>query len=381
MCWTKLITISLINNSIRPFLILVILILISGCSNISGVSSLENNVVLPIDDNNNSQPEIPLQEKLNFEQASNYSALQKGIAVMAQQNGVVVFEDYHDGGSENTATHLNSGTKGFWGLVIARMIQEGLLTGYNQKVSEILVEWRGTAKQSITIRQLMQLSSGLANDIDNLQGHDPDAPDLYFHAVNNVNLVSLPGSRFSYGPVHFYVMGEVMSRVLEKAGGEYRDPLDYLNRKFLSKIGIEYHDWLRDDVGQPHIPNGAMLTPRQWIKWGQFLLQKGQWNGEQLVDPTLFSELFQPSPNNPGHGLFLWLNTPGGFSLLPSMAPPAGSLGGMIYNNGLTDMFACMGAGKNRLYIIPSKNLVILRQTLEEEDEFSDHEFLKLIFE
>jgi CubicO group peptidase (beta-lactamase class C family) len=62
----------------------------------------------------------------------------------------------------------------------------------------------------------------------------------------------------------------------------------------------------------PHIPNGAHLTARNWAKYGQWLLQGGEWNGKQIVKKELLDELVKPSKANLGHGLVLWLNQPGG---------------------------------------------------------------------
>ncbi len=359
--------------------LLLILIIGSGCGDLSRSPLLDEPTNSPQNDEGDVIP--PTKEVFNYSEASAYSASFNGLGVLAMQEGEIVFEEYHGDSNLQTSSHLHSATKGFWGVVVARMIQEGLLEGFDQKASDILEEWQGTAKGNITIRQIMQLSSGLSNDIDNLQGTDPAAPDLYYHAVNNVNLVRAPGTRFSYGPVNFYVMGAIMARVLQQAGGQYTGPLDYLNKKFFIPIGIEYSDWVHDDVGNPHIPNGAFITPRNWIKWGQFLLQKGKWQGQQLVDSRLFEELLEPASTNPGHGLFIWLNTNGGFGIFPFDSAPKDAPGGMIYHDGLNDIYSCMGAGKNRMYMVPSKNLIILRQTEEDNDDFSDTQFLGILFE
>ena len=239
-----------------------------------------------------------------------------------------------------------------------------------------MTEWQGTTKQGITLRQAMQLSSGLANDVENLQGLDPAATDLYDHAVNNVGFARAPGTAFSYGPVNYYVVGAMIQRIITTENLPYQNPLDSLQKNFLDKIGIQYSDWAHDASGNPHIPNGAYFVPRQWIHWGQFILQNGVWNGEALVDENLLLALAEPAATNPGHGLFTWLNTQGGFGLFSFQTAPTGSLGGMIYYNGHNDIIGYLGAGKNRIYVIPTKDLVVVRQTLQEEDSFEDHVFL-----
>ena len=54
------------------------------------------------------------------------------------------------------------------------------------------------------------------------------------------------------------------------------------------------------------------VIAREWTKYGQWLLQDGEWNGKQIVRKDLLHELLKPSDANPGHGLALWLNQSGG---------------------------------------------------------------------
>jgi hypothetical protein len=74
------------------------------------------------------------------------------------------------------------------------------------------------------------------------------------------------------------------------------------------------------------------------------------------------------------------LNTPGGFSPIEARtgkpATKPDDPGGFIYRGGEPDLFAALGAGRNRLYIVPGRKLVALRQTRGRGDRFSDREFL-----
>ena len=316
----------------------------------------------------------------NFDAATQYSNETDGFGVLVKQHGKTIYENYRSPHDMNTDSHLHSATKGFWGPVVAAMIEDGMIRSYDQKVSDILTEWKRTNKKDVTIRQVMQLTSGLKNDINEIQGEDPAAPDLYDYAVNETVIVTRPGTHFQYGPVNFYVMGAFMDRLLKNHNSEYIDPLDYLQQRILDKIGVKYEKWTRDDVGNPHIPNGAYLTPRNFATWGQFVLQKGNWNGEQLIREDLMEELFEPSPVNPGFGLFMWLNQTGGWGASQIMKAPNNSNAGFIYHDGYSDLIGIMGAGKNRMYLIPSLDCVIVRQTLQDNDAFVDHTFLQYLF-
>ncbi len=122
----------------------------------------------------------------SFKQAADYSARHGGRAVLVMVAGKTMFERYDNGFGPDTATHLHSATKGFWGPVIAAMIEDELITSFDELASKTLPEWKEHPRKSrITLRHLLTLSAGLVQDVVNLQGHDRPtlAPDLYKHAI------------------------------------------------------------------------------------------------------------------------------------------------------------------------------------------------------
>ncbi|MFA5688908.1 MAG: serine hydrolase [Kiritimatiellales bacterium] len=234
--------------------------------------------------------------------AADYSANAGGTAVVVMQNGAVIFERYEKDFTADSPFHAHSGTKGFWGPVIAAMIEDGLIDSFDEPAAVTLTEWTThPAKSKITVRQLMELNAGLAQDLESLQGHDRKtlAPDLYSYAVN-LSMMHAPGQRFAYGPSCYYVLGEIMKR---KLAPQKLSPLDYLRQRILDRLGIKTGGWVHDASGNPHIPNGAWITAREWAVFGQWMLQNGEWNGEQIVNAELIQELRRPSAPNPGHRL------------------------------------------------------------------------------
>ena len=321
---------------------------------------------------------VPTPE--NSKRAADYSAKHGGRAVLVMVAGKTVFERYDNGFGPDTATHLHSATKGFWGPVIAAMIEDGLIGSYDELASKTLPEWKEHARKSrITLRHLLTLSAGLVQDVVNLQGHARPtlAPDLYKHAIG-VLAAREPGATFQYGPSCYYVLGEIMKR---KLAARKQAPLDYLKQRILDPIGVKVGDWVHDASGNPHIPNGAHLTARNWAKYGQWLLQGGEWNGKQIVAKELLDELVKPSKANPGHGLALWLNQPGGRGAVgvAGQRSDPGDKAGWIYRGDHSNLFAALGAGKCRMYVIPSLEMVALRQGDSKIDRFDDYTFLSLL--
>lgn len=324
-----------------------------------------------------SNPSAFSIEQLNA--AAQYSKENGGSGVLVMEKGEILFEDYHNGADQNTATHLHSATKLFWASVAA-LAKQNKLMDYEELVSKTITEWQDKQlhpqKDKIKIQHLLTLSAGLSQNLMPLS----NSSNTYQHAIDALSYRNPAGSKFSYGPSNYYVFGALLERKLH-ANGIIKNPLEYLETEILDKIGLEYVSWSHDSSGNPNLPNGCTITPRNWVKYGQFLLQKGEWNGEQIIEPTLLDEITIPTGPNPGHGNFVWLNTLGGFGFNEADAAPSGSLGGFIYNHGYTEIYGGLGSGKNRMYLIPSLDVIIIRQTTLEEDEFDDNGFLELLLQ
>jgi len=93
-------------------------------------------------------------------------------------------------------------------------------------------------------------------------------------------------------------------------------------------------------------------------RFGILALNKGKWNNEQILNETYFKESTSSSQNiNPSYGYLWWLNGKSNY-----MVPGAQTVfQGALVSNAPADMFAAMGAEDQRIYVIPSKNMVVIR--------------------
>jgi CubicO group peptidase (beta-lactamase class C family) len=257
----------------------------------------------------------------------------------------LVFEEYMNGHTQEKPHLLASGTKSFSGAMLVAAADDGLLT-FDEPLSQTLDEWKDDARKSaITLRQLLSLTSGIKG------GENGRVPG-YKTALSAATVKFAPGKRFQYGPVPYQIFGEVMRR---KLGGK-EDPLQYMERRIFSKIGMKYDAWREDDEKMPHLPSGAMLRAREWAKFGLLIKQAGKWNGETLLSEARLKECFQGSKANPAYGLTFWLN--------PNGAGPR-------------DLVMAAGKGKQKLYIIPSLDLLIV-QFADAERRYEEKRFLSL---
>ncbi len=319
-----------------------------------------------------------------YERAAEYSKSARGLSVLIIKNEKMVFEEYQNGHNADTAHMLASGTKSFSGVLLAAAIEDKLVSGFDEKVSDTITEWKTDKRLSaITLRQLLSLTSGI-------DAGNSGRPPAYADAIKYKSRFET-GTTFQYGPVPFQVFGEVLKR---KLASRKETVLDYLKRRILNPIGLEIADWnIRD--GQPDLPSGAELTAREWSKFGVFLLNQGKWNGKQIVDAKLIRELSKGTNVNPNYGLTFWLNKDhtGKANLAPPPTKKSARLRELlkitpvtdeVSENGLgksisDDVYVAAGFGNQRLYIIPSKKMIVVRQG--KLAKFDDEEFLSLLLD
>ena len=303
-----------------------------------------------------------------FRRATEYSKTERGDAVLVMIDGRVVFEEYHNGGAVNKTHLLASGTKSFTGVMAIAAQQDGLLT-LDEPVSKTIPEWGGDPQRaSITIRQLLSLTSGL-------DGGPNGNPPSYGEAVTGT-MSAAPGAKFQYGPTPFQVFGEVMRRKL--APGK-ETVTQYLQRRVLGPIGIKTGFWRGALQGQPQLPHGAYLTAREWAKFGEFVRQGGAAGGQQVVPAELLQELFKGTTANPMYGITWWLNAEVTPELRAAIRLLQTNWGGMDRVPGLEGMVTAAGAFKQRLYVIPSRRMVVVRYGNSVGKQFDDATFLGLL--
>ncbi len=306
----------------------------------------------------------------DFAAAADYSAARRGVSFLAMQGGRVLFEDYPRASAD--ATHeLASGTKSFSGVLAAAMVQDGLLS-LDEACADTLTEWRDDpAKRSATLRTLLSLSSGVG-------GGSIGRPATY--AASVAQPAAGASGVFRYGPAPFQVFGEIVRRKLA-AAGRPDDVLAFMDERLLRPAGVSHGPWRRQ-AGQPNLPSGAQFNARNWARFGAFVQGGCRVEGRAIVDEAALADCFRPTPANPGYGLTWWLLRPG--LVPPSPRSPIDSSAATL--TGLPTVHMAAGAGNQRLYLIPDRDLVVVRQAdgilagmVGRGTDWSDAAFLRLV--
>lgn len=297
-------------------------------------------------------------------QAADYSQRANGHAVLVMVDGDTVYEKYDNGWSHDRPHRLASGAKSFAGVTAAMAVQQGLFK-FDDRVADTITEWKETPRLSkVTIRQLLSLTSGI----------DPgdNSVVLPYSEAIQAKAKHKPGVRFEYGPNPFQIFGELMRRKLE---AQKQTGLDYLREGVFRPIGMKTGLWRRASDGHPHVPSGAFVTAREWAKFGELLRRGGEWDGQQILRSDLLEELTTGSRVNPAYGITFWLSNKKGLGAGSDVAGRSTTPSKMRTGR-LDDLFMAAGAGKQRLYIIPSLKLVAVRFGETQGRRFQDDAFL-----
>jgi CubicO group peptidase (beta-lactamase class C family) len=250
-------------------------------------------------------------------------------ALLIVVDGTTVAEHYGGGFDVKKPHALYSGTKSFWGVTAAAAHDDGLLD-LDEPVADTIPEWRtDTRKALVTIRQLLALTSGIG-----FGGLGSAVPN--YEKALATPIKDEPGEKFTYGGIPLQVFGAVLA---QKLAPQRLTPHEYLRTRLLDRIGMAIGSWKILKDGTEPLPTGAFVTAREWMKYGQFILDGAAHNGEALVSGASLAPCFQGSHANAHYGLGWWLNAIGN---------PAG-------------IVHASGSGGQAMYVIPSERAVVVK--------------------
>jgi CubicO group peptidase (beta-lactamase class C family) len=193
-----------------------------------------------------------------------------------------------------------SATKSVVNLAIGRLIDTGKLTSLDQPVHELFPEWRQGRKQKITIRHLLNHTSGLQNEKSTAVDIYP-SPDFVKLALA-AELSDEPGARFSYNNKAV----NLLAGVVKVASGKRMDT--YLRDEIFAPLGITDFSWTLDRAGNPHAMSGLQIRARDLAKLGQLMLDGGVWQGKRILSKKWIDESTRAGQwLNPSCGLLWWL--------------------------------------------------------------------------
>lgn len=218
-------------------------------------------------------------------------------ALVVLEDGDKVLEYYSN--SESTKIQSMSVTKSVVGLAVAKLLSEGKIDSLNIPVAHYYHEWRQGQKDEITLRHLMNHTSGLQNVANANVEVNPASDVLQLGLCASV--VNEPGTEFSYNNKAV----NIITGIIKKVAGK---PVDkYLQNKLFNPMNISDFTWGTDEAGNHNAMSGFGVHARDLAKLGQLVLQKGNWNGKQLIEEQWVEKLLaQGPPETRTYGLLWW---------------------------------------------------------------------------
>ncbi len=206
-------------------------------------------------------------------------------SIMVLQHGKVVAEHWLGEGDANKPHILNSVSKTFTSMAVGFAIAEGKLKLTDKVISFFPEEAPAAPNENVkamTVRNLLTMSSGHATDptANIRKSEDQNWAKAFFDAP----VEEQPGSRHVYNSLGTYML----SAIVQKVTGE--KVIDYLYPRLFRPLGIVGATWQESPQGINAGGWGLYLKTEDLAKVGQFLLQKGEWNGEQLLPKEWIEE-------------------------------------------------------------------------------------------
>jgi len=266
---------------------------------------------------------------------------EKTVAFIIIHNDTIKYERYFEGYDETSIVPSFSMAKSVLSILIGCAIDDGLIQSTNEPVTNYIPELKENGFDKVTILHLLQMTSGLKFNEGYFNPFGEVATFYYGtnlrKAIAKSELEVEPGERFDYVSGNPQILGLVLERALKD-----KTISEYFQEKLWTPLGMEYDaSWSIDRK-----KNGLEKTfccinarARDFAKIGRLYLNKGNWNGEQIVPENWVSESTK-------------VDTTGGSVWYYQYQWWLPSLDGDFVAEGILGQF---------IYVNPTKDLIIVR--------------------
>lgn len=272
-------------------------------------------------------------------------------SLLVVRHGALVFEEYFHGHRAGELHTLQSVSKSITSALVGIALDRGDLRGVDEKVLDFFPGRDDVAnlddrKRALRVEDLLTMRSG--TDYHERGSNSPhDQLNRLSHGWDRFYLdrpmVRAPGTHFLYDSGGVILL----SSLIEARTGMHADR--YAAEHLFAPLGIETWDWYTNRDGHPHTGGGLDLSSRDMARFGQLYLQKGSWNGRQVVSrewvdtSTRRHVVFDPPRGDEvGYGYLWWILRP----------DPSGA--------GRRDVYAAMGFRAQYIFVVPEHDMVVV---------------------
>jgi len=287
-----------------------------------------------------------------------YAEEMESVALLVWHRGALQYEHYGAGFDRDSRTDPASMHKSVIALAVGAAIADGTLPSVDMLASDYLTEWAADDRAQITLRQLLQMTSGLYKDPFSLS---PFASfQLLNHGTELEALTLEQPAREPADTVFDYnnFNPQALSIVLERATGKRY--ADVLSEKLWSKLGTRTaYVYLDREGGLARTYCCLHATAEDWLRVGLLFLNKGRVGEAQVLPAEWMEAVATGTALAPNYGYLTWLGTP--YEEKRGYGPYVQTFAQHDEPYDADDVILFDGAGGQRLYIIPSQDMVIVR--------------------
>lgn len=289
-------------------------------------------------------PELESLEARALEAAAAYAGAHRSLALIVTRHDHIVFERYWQGSGFDTLTDSQSFTRVLAALATGSAISHRKIAWPDEPIGYLVRELQGDPRGAITLRNLLQLSSGLAPPAPSRAPWTDAArarfgTDIVAAALARP-LAGVPGEGRAPQPAD----PQLLALALERATGERY--ATYLSEALWRRIGAS-DAWLYLDrpAGAAHADCCMLARQGDWIRVAELMLGDGNYRGYEIIRPGWVRAMRSPARADHDYGAYLRLSAEAAGAAEPYVAP---------------DTYALDNDGGNRLWLIPSLQIAVL---------------------
>ena len=246
---------------------------------------------------------------------SDWMAERHTTSLVVLKNGALVFEGYYlDTGPEDLRISWSL-AKSFISTLTGAVLADGAISSLDDPVTKYAPSLAGGAYEGATLRNVLNMSTGVTFDEDYLD-YDSDINRMGRilalgglmddFAAGLTKTFAVPGTDWQYVSIDTHVIGMVLR------GATGRSVVDLMAEKIIAPLGLEQTPYyLTDGAGVAFALGGLNLTTRDYARFGQMVLQGGEWQNQQIVPKDWILESTTPSaptePDEYGYGYQWWI--------------------------------------------------------------------------
>ena len=291
-----------------------------------------------------------------FDPSLNMDKIRTRAVVIIYKDSLIA-EKYANGFDKDTEILGWSMNKSITSTLVGMLVKDGKL---NLTDDHLYEQWTDE-RSKITLNDLLQMQSGLAFEENYAEVSDVTKmlfmnEDIVKEVVTNP-LDTAIGKKWSYSSGTTNLVAGIVRQQFDNQ----QDYLKFPHERLFRKIGMNSMVLETDESGNYIGSSYGYATPRDWAKFGLLYLNEGNWYGEQLVDTSWVNFTRQPAEYSGGiYGGHFWHNH-----------------NHAAYKDVPTDLYSCNGFEGQYVYIIPSKDLVVVRMGLNQGTEYDANGFLR----